>query len=134
MKQHLSAAVAAILLAMAPAAAQAPAPQPNDGAFNLPAMCDTEANYRRLVELSSLDATNQAAVREWQALTQQSCVVPTFATGFVVVEDKGDMSLIELRATNPAGQVQAGGRFWLAKRHADRFRCGAITLNARTTC
>jgi hypothetical protein len=134
MKQHLSAAVAAILLAMAPAAAQAPAPQPNDGAFNLPAMCDTEANYRRLVELSSLDVNNQAALREWQALTQASCVVPTFGAGFIVVEDKGDMSLVELRVTNAAGQMQAGGRFWLAKRHADRFRCGAITLNARTTC
>jgi hypothetical protein len=97
-------------------------------------MCNTEANYRRLVELSSLDVNDQAAVREWQALTQQNCVIPSFATGFIVIEDKGDMSLIELRATNAAGQVQAGGRFWLAKRHADRFRCGAVTLNARTTC
>jgi hypothetical protein len=134
MKQHLFAAVAAVLLAIAPAAAQAPAPQPNEGAFNLPAMCNTEANYRRLVELSSLDVNDQAAVREWQALTQANCVVPSFATGFIVVEDKGEMVQIELRATNAAGQMQSGGRYWLAKRHVDRFRCTAITLNARTTC
>lgn len=134
MKRHLFASVAAVLLSLGPALAQTPPPQSNDGAFNLPAMCNTEANYRRLVELSSLDTTNEAAVREWQALTQQNCVVPSFATGFIVVEDKGDLTQIELRATNAAGQVQAGGRFWLAKRHVDRFRCAAVTLNARTTC
>jgi len=133
MKQLVLSAFAAAFLA-APAFGQAPAPRPNDGAFNLPVMCDTEANYDRLVALSSLDVNDQAAVREWHTLTQQSCVVPSFATGFIVVEEKGEMAQIELRATNAAGQVQTGGRFWLAKRHADRFRCAAVTLNARTTC
>jgi hypothetical protein len=125
---------AAALLAAAPAFAQTPAPRPNDGAFNLPAMCDTEVNYRRLVELSSVDVSDMTAVREWQTLAQQSCVIPAFASGFVVVEEKGDMLQVELRATNPSGQVQTGGRYWLAKRHVDRFRCAAVTLNARTTC
>lgn len=133
MKQFVLSAFAAALLA-APAFGQAPAPRPNDGAFNLPVMCDTEANYERLVALSSLDVNDQAAVREWHALTQQNCFVPSFATGFIVVEEKGEMVQIEVRVTSAAGQVQTGGRFWLAKRHADRFRCTAVTLNARATC
>jgi hypothetical protein len=133
MNRFLLPAAAAALVATAPAWAQAPA-RPNDGAFNLPVMCDTEANYRRLVALSSLDVNDQAAVREWQGLTQQNCVVPAFAAGFVVTEEKGDMVQIELRRIDPAGQAQAGGRYWLAKPHADRFRCAAVTLNARTTC
>ncbi|MBL8566756.1 MAG: hypothetical protein JNM89_13660 [Hyphomicrobiaceae bacterium] len=133
MKQFVLSAFAAALLA-APAFGQTPAPRPNDGAFNLPVMCDTEANYDRIVALSSLDVNDAAAVREWQTLTQQSCVVPSFGAGFIVAEEKGEMVQIELRATNAAGQVQSGGRFWMAKRHADRFRCAAVTLNARTTC
>lgn len=126
-------AVAVAAAMVTPASAQAPT-RPNEGAFNLPVMCDTEANYRRLVQLSSLDVNDQAAVREWQGLTQQSCVVPAFASGFIVTEEKGDMVQIELRRVDPSGQAQAGGRFWLAKRQADRFRCSEITLNARTTC
>jgi hypothetical protein len=132
MKQLMLTAFAATLMA-APAFGQAPA-RPNDGAFNLPVMCDTEANYRRIVALSSLDVNDATAVREWQGLTQQSCVVPAFASGFIVTEEKGDMVQIELRRVDPAGQAQPGGRFWLAKQHADRFRCAVVTLNARTTC
>lgn len=133
MKQFALSAFAAALLAV-PAFGQTAAPRPNDGAFNLPVMCDTEASYERIVALSSLDVNDQAAVREWHALTQQNCVVPSFATGFIVVEEKGELVQIEVRVTNAAGQVQSGGRFWLAKRHTDRFRCAAVTLNARTTC
>lgn len=117
------------------AMAQAPAPaaRPNEGAFNLPIMCDTEANYRRLIQLASLDAPDDAATRDWQGLMQQSCVIPAFATNFIVVEEKGDMARIELRRLQD-GQIQTGASYWLAKRHVERFRCPVITLNGRSVC